>query len=330
MTQPDRKLISFIIPVFNEDGNIQRCYDSITEMMQTLSDRYDYELIFTDNHSTDGSFVQLQQLALHDRRVKVLRYSKNFGHQRSVYTGYAHSSGDIAVQIDSDLQDPPDLVPEFIKLWEEGYKVVYGVRKTRKEGWLINRIRHVFYRLINMISEDELPIDAGDFRLVDRRVVDELCKVEDYQPYLRGTIAAMGFEQIGVPYDRQERTWGESKVPLTAMIRIALDGVLNHSVAPLRFAVYTGLLVSTVTFGLFLGFLISRLWFGNNWPPGFATTTILILMSITLNAFFLGIIGEYLGRIYRQGKRRPMVVIEEELNISRKNQMDKYITSRQR
>ena len=330
MTQSDRKLISFIIPVFNEDGNIQRCYDSITTMMDTLSDRYDYELIFTDNHSTDGSFVQLQQLAQQDERVKVLRYSKNFGHQRSVYTGYAHSSGDIAVQIDSDLQDPPELVPEFVRLWEEGYKVVYGVRKTRKEGWVINKVRHIFYRFINLISEDELPLDAGDFRLVDWRVVEELCKVEDYQPFLRGTIATMGFEQIGVPYDRQERVWGESKVPLTVMVRIALDGVLNHSVAPLRFAVYTGLLVSVVALGLLVGFLASRLWFGQEWPAGFATTTILILMSITLNAFFLGIIGEYLGRIYRQGKHRPMVVIEEELNISRKDGAEKYTASRQR
>jgi len=315
MTDTHRKLLSFIVPVFNEEGNIESCYNAIDSMMVSLSDRYDYELIFTDNHSTDGNFQEMQRIAQQDHRVKILRYSRNFGHQRSVYAGYAHASGDAAVQIDCDLQDPPDLVPEFVALWEQGYKVVYGIRRSRKEGWLINGVRKVFYRVIDLLSEDHLPRDAGDFRLLDRRVREELGKIEDFQPYLRGTIASMGFEQIGVPYDRRERVWGSSKVPLREMLRIALDGLLNHSVAPLRFATYTGLLVSVGAFCLLIGFLVGKLTFGQNWPAGFATITILILLSITLNTLFLGIIGEYLGRIYRQGKRRPMVIIEEEINI---------------
>ena len=315
MTDIHRKLLSFIVPVFNEEGNIETCYNAIDSMMVSLSDRYDYELIFTDNHSTDGSFQEMRRIAQQDHRVKILRYSRNFGHQRSVYTGYAHASGDAAVQLDCDLQDPPDLVPEFVALWEQGYKIVYGIRRSRKEGWWINGVRKVFYRVIDLLSEDHLPHDAGDFRLLDRRVREELGKIEDFQPYLRGTIASMGFEQIGVPYDRGERVWGSSKVPIREMLRIAVDGLLNHSVAPLRFATYTGLLVSVGAFCLLIGFLVGKLAFGQNWPAGFATITILILLSITLNALFLGIIGEYLGRIYRQGKRRPMVIIEEEVNI---------------
>lgn len=314
MTAPDKKLLSFIVPVFNEEGNIQRCYEAVTSMMATISDRYDYEIIFTDNHSEDGTFQELQRLSAQDHRVHVLRFSRNFGHQRSVYTGYARATGDVAVQLDCDLQDPLDVIPEFLELWEQGYKVVYGVRRSRKEGWVIGLVRKAFYRIIDMLSEDHLPHDAGDFRLLDRKVREELVKIEDFEPYLRGTIASMGFNQIGVQYDRAERVWGESKVPVREMIRIAVNGVLNHSLLPLRLAVYTGLFVSMITFLMLIGFLVGKLGFGQEWPPGFATTTILILLSITLNAFFLGIIGEYLGRIYRQGKRRPMIIIEEEIN----------------
>ena len=316
MIESDRKLISFLVPVFNEEGNIKPCYEAICSMMASQLESYDYEIIFTDNHSSDGSFDKLSELAQRDERVRVLRFSRNFGYQRSIYAGYVHARGDATAQLDCDLQDPVELIPEFVSLWEQGYKVVYGVRRSRKEAWWINGLRKAFYRILDSLSEDHLPHDAGDFRLVDWRVREELVKIEDFQPYLRGTIASMGFQQIGVPYDRGERVWGTSKVPLRDMFRIALDGVLNHSVVPLRVAVYTGLMVSLVTFCLLIGFLVGKLAFGQDWPPGFATTTILILLSITLNALFLGIIGEYLGRIYRQGKRRPMVIIEEDLNSS--------------
>jgi dolichol-phosphate mannosyltransferase len=178
----------------------------------------------------------------------------------------------------------------------------------------MNVVRKTFYRIIDWLSEDELPLDAGDFRLVDRCILDELQKFEDNQPYLRGAIAALGFDQIGIPYNRAERQRGKSKFSFGELIGLALDGILNHSVVPLRIATYLGLTISVITFLGLVGYAIGRLFLGKDWPPGFATTIILILGSLSLNALFLGIIGEYLGRIYRQVKRRPLTIVERELN----------------
>jgi polyisoprenyl-phosphate glycosyltransferase len=279
-----------------------------------LSDKYDFEIIFNDNHSNDNTFEKLRHLAAQDKRVRVVRFSRNFGFQRSIYAAYVKARGDAAVQLDCDMQDPPELIPELLRFWEEGYRVVYGVRRSRKEPGRINFLRKVFYRLIDLLSEDHLPYDAGDFRLVDRLVLEELKKIEDYQPYLRGTIATIGFKQIGIPYHRNERTRGKSKFSWGDLIGLAMDGILNHSVVPLRIATYTGLVVSLLTSLGILVYLGGRLFFARNWPAGFATTTVLILLSLSLNALFLGVIGEYMGRIYKQVKKRPLVIVEEEIN----------------
>ena len=210
-------------------------------------------------------------------------------------------------------QDPPSLLPEFVRHWESGFRVVYGVRRSRREGVVITLMRRVFYRLIDALSETPLPVDAGDFRLVDRVVIDELAKMEDFHPYLRGAIAAMGFRQTGIVYDRAERMRGESKFDLSALVRLAVDGILNRSVVPLRIATFTGLAVSLVTFLGMCGYTVGKLVFGQEWPAGFATVTVVTLMSLSLNALFLGIIGEYLGRIYQQVKKRPITIIETRL-----------------
>jgi dolichol-phosphate mannosyltransferase len=309
-----KRLISICVPVFNEESNIDPLYSALLPIMGQLSERYKFELLFTDNHSTDRTFEALEQLAQRDVRVRAIRFSRNFGFQRSIATSYANARGDAAIQIDCDLQDPPALILDFVRKWEEGYKVVYGVRNMRREGWGMNVVRKTFYRIIDWLSEDELPLDAGDFRLVDRCILDELQKFEDNQPYLRGAIAALGFDQIGIPYNRAERQRGKSKFSFGELIGLALDGILNHSVVPLRIATYLGLTISVITFLGLVGYAIGRLFLGKDWPPGFATTIILILGSLSLNALFLGIIGEYLGRIYRQVKRRPLTIVERELN----------------
>ncbi len=309
-----KKLITICVPVFNEEQNVEPLYQALLPVMAKLSGDYDFELLFTDNHSTDCTFQKLEQLAARDPRVRVIRFSRNFGFQRSIFTAYAHAVGDAAVQIDCDLQDPPSLILDFVRKWEQGYLVVYGIRSSRKEGALMNATRRFFYRVIDSLSEDELPLDAGDFRLLDRRVLDELKKFEDYQPYVRGTVAALGFDQIGIPYDRRERQRGESKFSFRELMGLALDGILNHSIVPLRIATYLGLAISLITFLGIVGYAIGRLLFGRDWPPGFATIIILILGSLSLNALFLGIIGEYLGRIYKQVKRRPLTIIEREIN----------------
>jgi dolichol-phosphate mannosyltransferase len=206
------------------------------------------------------------------------------------------------------------LIVEFIRRWEEGFQVVYGERSQRREAWYMNAIRKVFYRLIDFLSEDKLPYDAGDFRLVDRRVLDVLKQIDDYQPYLRGLIATLGFNQIGIPYNRNERLSGKSKFNMAQLFGLALDGIMNHSVVPLRFATGIGLVVSVSTFVGTVVYLLGKVILGKPWPPGFTTLVILILGSLSLNALFLGIIGEYLGRIYRQVKKRPLTIVEAEIN----------------
>lgn len=317
MTGTSRKLISLVVPVYNEEENVQPLYEAVCRIWEGISDRYDYEFIFTDNHSTDATFSLLSAIAKQDGRVRVIRFSRNFGYQRSILTGFMHARGDAAIQLDCDMQDPPALIPEFVRLWEEGSQVVYGVRRSRKEAWWINGIRKLFYRFINALSEDKLPLDAGDFRLIDRQVLDELRKYEDHQPYLRGTIAAMGFTQQGYRYDRAERKRGHTKFKWSELISLAVDGILNHSVIPLRLATYTGLAVSLLTFLGIIVYVSGKLIFRQNWPAGFATTTILILLSLSLNALFLGIIGEYLGRIYLQVKKRPLTIIERTVNCNK-------------
>jgi glycosyltransferase involved in cell wall biosynthesis len=309
-----KPLISICVPVFDEEANIRPLYDALVETTDQVRDRYDFEFLFTDNHSTDRTFDVLADLAARDPRLRAIRFSRNFGFQRSILTAYNNARGDAAIQIDCDLQDPPSLILDFLQKWEAGFHVVYGVRKSRPESWWMTATRKFFYRLIDALSDDPLPHDAGDFRLIDRCVLDQLLKFEDYQPYLRGAIAALGFEQIGIPYSRAERQHGESKFSFGELVGLALDGILNHSVVPLRIATYLGLLISVATFVGIVAYGVGRIVFGTSWPPGFATIIMFILGSLSLNALFLGIIGEYLGRIYQQVKRRPLTIIERELN----------------
>ncbi len=313
------KKISIVIPVYNEESNIIDVYNAVKEVMSFLEKQYRYELIFTDNHSEDRSFEILQEIAHKDARVKVARLSRNFGYQKSIYTAYLLTSGDAVVQLDCDLQDPPSLIPEFLKKWEEGYANVYGIRKSRKELWIINLIRKVFYRLIDYLSEDDLPYNAGDFRLIDKRIIDELRKLYDYAPYIRGTIASFGFKQIGIPYDRLKRESGRSKFRFKDLISLGMDGVLNHSIKLLRLATYTGAIVFMISVFLIIGYMLAKLLSIEPWPAGFATTTILILFSLSLNSLFLGIIGEYVGRLYHQSKMRPISIIEKKVNLDEEN-----------
>jgi len=305
-------LVSVIVPAFNEEATVERAYHSIAEVFRALPG-YSLELIFMDNHSTDATFPILREIAAADPRVRVVRLSRNNGYQRSLLVGYQRARGACAVQIDCDLQDPPGLIPEMLALWRQGHQVVYGIRRSLPDGPVTAQLRKIFYAGMRALSDDDLPRDAGEFRLVDACILIELRKVNDTSPYLRGLISAMGFSQVGLPYDREARVAGRSKFPLSKMLGLALDALLNHSLVPLRIASITGLVIGIGTFLLTLIYLAGRLVFGQNWPAGFATTTMLLLLGITLNAIFLGIIGEYLGRIFRQVKARPTPIVETEI-----------------
>jgi dolichol-phosphate mannosyltransferase len=313
MTDHSDTLVSVLVPVLNEAANVGRAYAEITRVFDDLPG-YACEIIFTDNHSTDATFTLLRGLALADPRVRVIRFSRNIGYQRSLLVGYQNARGACSIQIDCDLQDPPSLIPRMLGLWREGHQVVYGVRRSLAEGRIKAAMRRWFYYGINALSEDDLPLNAGEFRLVDGRLLAELRAIQDTSPYLRGLISSMGFSQVGFEYDRGARVAGESKFPLGKMLGLAADGVLNHSLVPLRVASGVGLIVGTTTTLLIVIYLAGRLAFGQQWPAGFATTTMLLLLSITLNALFLGVIGEYLGRIFMQVKGRPVPIVEARLN----------------
>ena len=304
----DKKRLTIVMPVFNEAENIGPLFDELDPVLNSVADRYDFELLFTDNHSADETFELLKRRATHDSRICVLRLSRNFGYQRSIYTGFVNAHGDAAIQFDVDLQDPPGLILDFIKLWEQGYKVVYGIRQKRDESRAVEATRRVFYHVIRWLSEHDLPANAGDFRLIDRRILDLLA-----EPYLRGINANFGFRQVGIPYQRRARARGSSKFQFGGYVQLALDGIVSQSVVPLRLATFTGLIISLLTLLSIAGYAIARAVFGTEWPPGFATTTVLILGGISLNAMFLGIIGEYLARLYRQTMPGPLTIVEAQI-----------------
>ena len=304
-----------MIPVYNEQENVEFAYNSIKDIMISISDKYDYEFIFSDNHSDDKTFSLLKKIAKDNDKVKVIRLSKNYGYQRSILNGYNHSKGDIAIQFDCDLQDPPILIHKFLEFWEKGYDIVYGIRKTRKENIFIHASRKLFYRIIDILSEDILPKDAGDFRLIDRKILNILKNIDDHQPYLRGTIASLGFKQIGINYNRDLRLRGYSKFKFKDLFGLAIDGILNHSIIPLRIASVFGFVISILSIISIIIYFIGKLVYGPLWNAGFATTTIFLLISIGLNSLFLGILGEYIGRIYKQVKSKPALHIEDKVNI---------------
>jgi len=308
--QANKSLISVVTPVYNEEENIQEFYRALTSAVAREEGRYDFEMIFTDNHSTDLTFVRLKELATSDPRVRVLRFSRNFGYQKSILTGYLNANGVAAIQLDCDLQDPPELIGAFLREWEKGIQVVYGIRRTRAEAALNQLVRRTFYRFLDLLSAYPIPHDAGDFRLIDRRIIEELRKSRDTNPYIRGRIALMGFNQCGIPYDRVARKRGMTKFSLSKLIGLAIDGIVSHSVVPLRLATVLGLLAIGGSFIGALSLVFAKLLFGQDWPSGFATIVVLILFGIGVQSLILGIMGEYVARIYEQLKMSPDAIIE--------------------
>lgn len=316
MTTMDARkpLISISIPVLNEEGNIAALYQRLCAVAERIQDRCELEFVFSDNHSGDKTWAMLAQLAERDPRVRAIRFSKNFGFQRSILANYLHTRGDAVMQIDADLQDPPEMLEAFFTEWQKGYQVVYGVRRKRPENILLHTFRRLGYWAIDKVSEHPIPRDVGDFRLIDRKIIQALAQIKTSSPYLRGMIAGLGFNQTGIPYDRDARTAGESKFNVSRLIRLGLTAVFNHSTVPLRVGSFLGsgiLAVSLIgaLYYLLLKFMHPEL------PQGLASIHILVLFGIGLNSFLLGIIGEYLLRIYLVLRAEPIAIVAESLNI---------------
>jgi dolichol-phosphate mannosyltransferase len=310
-------LISVSIPAYNEADNIDALHSRLERLANLMASKCRLEFVFTDNHSTDATWEKLQDLARRDTKIRAIRFSKNFGFQRSIWANYLHTRGEAVLQIDADLQDPPELLNEFFEHWRNGYQVVYGIRHKRPESVMLQATRKLGYFLIDKLSDYPIPRDAGDFRLIDRKVINALMKFRTSNPYLRGMIAGMGFKQIGVPYDRNARTAGKSKFRLAQLVRLGLTGVFNHSVVPLRLATLAGLVILGITFLGSIYYIFLKLAHPNL-PQGLASVHILVLFGIGFQSLLLGILGEYLLRIYLIVRSEPVAIVEDSLNFEPK------------
>lgn len=311
-----RPLISIIVPVFNEEDNVDRTYAELKRVTGELTD-YQFEFLFTDNHSTDSTFAKLSRIAESDPGVRIARFARNFGFQQSVLTGYRLARGVAAIQIDADLQDPPAMFGLFLEKWREGHDVVVGVRRSRKEGLLLRRARQAYYRGLRQIGGPQLIPDGGDFRLIDRSVIERLRPIHEPHMYLRGLISSLARRQTGIAFDRAARLHNESKFRFGSLVRLAMDGVIAHSSLPLRASFYIGLFVASAAVLLAAFYLADRLFSHQVVPPGFTTTQILILFGIGLNSVFLGVVGIYVGRIYDQVRMRPPTIISDLVNFNK-------------
>lgn len=311
MTRPPR--YSVLVPVFNEEGGIAECHRRLKEVMDGIAEPY--ELIFIDDGSRDASGDLLRALAASDPNVRVVSFSRNFGHQIAISAGMDHAAGDAVVVIDADLQDPPSVIPAMIAKWKEGYEVVYGKRGQRQGESAFKKVTaFFFYRLLRRLTDVDIPTDVGDFRLIDRKVCDVMSRIRERNRFVRGIISWIGFRQTAVTYVREPRFAGETKYPLSKMLRFAADAIIGFSYRPLRLATHLGLLTSLGGF-VYLLYVVYLAIFTDRTVHGWAS---LIALSLIFNGIILGILGimgEYVGRIYEEAKGRPFYVVRETLGF---------------
>lgn len=307
-------LISVIVPCYNEEQVIVETNRQLVATLETLPG-VAFEIAYVDDGSGDRTPDLLRAIQAADSHVRVVRLSRNFGHQLAVSAGLEYAAGDAVVIIDADLQDPPEVIPEMVARWRDGYHVVYGMRTDRRGETAFKLwTAKLFYRLINRLSKVQIPIDVGDFRLLDRRVVDVLLSMPERDRFLRGMVSWIGFRQVAVMYSRSERRAGESKYPLLKMLQFAADGVMSFSLTPLRLALWVGFFSIGMAFAGILYALIVRLY-TNDWVRGWTSIFTAVLFIGGAQLVTLGIIGEYIGRIYAEVKRRPLYVVEERLGF---------------
>ena len=302
--------ISVVIPIHNEEGNIPALYERLKQVINGLG--LSHELIFVNDGSQDRSLVLLRDLAGKDKAVRYLDLSRNFGHQIAVTAGLDASKGAAVVIIDADLQDPPEVIAELYQRHKEGFEVVYAKRRSRKgESWLKRFTAKMFYRMMAKLTNIDIPLDTGDFRIIDRKVVEVLKQMPEQNKFLRGQISWAGFRQTAVEYDRDERNAGKTSYTYRKMIRFAIDGITSFSEAPLRFVFWSGMVVSGVAFLVIIYSMISYL-FLEDYVRGWASTMVSILFVGGIQLIGIGIIGEYLARIGANVRQRPLYVVAED------------------
>lgn len=303
-------LLSIVVPCYNEEESIRDTHRRLADALAVLPD-VTWEIVYVDDGSADGTAGQLRTIQSSDTRIRVVRLSRNFGHQIAVTAGLEHAAGDAVVIIDADLQDPPEVIEQMLARWREGYDVVYG-RRLNRSGETRFKVASAkyFYRLLDRLSEIEVPLDVGDFRLIDRKVVRALHEMPEQARFLRGMVAWAGFRQVAVDYDRAPRVAGTTKYSFWKMVSLAVGALSSFSIKPLRLAVWMGFVASGIALTGVVYALVVRL-FTANWVPGWAALFIAVLFVGGVQLISLGIIGEYVGRIYNEVKRRPLFLVAE-------------------
>jgi polyisoprenyl-phosphate glycosyltransferase len=309
-----RMLLSVVVPCMNEEQVLPETHPCITTVLQQAG--INFEVVYVDDGSTDSTFALFQELQAQDGRVRVVRLARNFGHQVAITAGLEHASGDAVVIIDADLQDPPEVILELVAKWLDGYDVVYGVR-TEREGETQFKLwtAKIFYRFISHLSDTRIPLDTGDFRLMDRHVVDALLSMPERDRFVRGMVSWLGFSQVAVPYRRAARAAGSTKFSLFKMVRFALDGIFSFSILPLRVATWTGFAASALAILGIIIVLLERFIGVPGLVKGWSSAVIAELFIGGVQLICLGIIGEYVGRIYGEAKRRPLYIVRERIGF---------------
>ena len=308
MASPPNPTLSIVLPCFNEHENVDPLHQRLAPLLEKIT--RSFEVIFVDDGSTDGCGEMLDALNRQDPRFKVIHFSRNFGHQAALSAGLDASTGAAVVLMDCDLQDPPEVIENFIDRWRNGSEVVYGIRRKRKEGLLKRAGYAAFYRSMRIMAQIEVPLDAGDFCLMDRKVVDVLKRLPEAHRFLRGLRSWVGFRQSGVEYERQGRHAGEPKYTLGKLIRLAVSGYVGFSTVPLRVASWLGLVVAAIGFGIAVWAVGTKI-LGIPSPRGWASSIAVMLFLGGIQLLVLGVMGEYLGRVYDEARARPSYVVRE-------------------
>lgn len=304
---------SIVVPLYNEELVIAETYKRLTQVMQTTDG--EYELVFVNDGSRDRTENMAREIVEHDSHVKLINFSRNFGHQTAITAGMDNSSGQAVVVIDADLQDPPEVILQMIAKWKEGYDVVYGKRTVRKGETVFKKATaKIFYRFLSAMTNIDIPVDTGDFRLLDRKVIDAMCRLTEKNRYVRGLVSWVGFKQASVEYVREERFAGETKYPLKKMLKFAGDAITSFSYKPLKLAGYLGYAVSALSF-LYLIYVVIRKLVVGDFGAGWASTVAISLFFNGIILIVLGIMGEYIGRIYDECKNRPLYIISEKVGF---------------
>ncbi len=309
------KKISLIVPMYYEEKVVNECYKKLTEVLESL-ENYEYEIIFVNDGSRDRTLELLEEIAYKEERVKIISFTRNFGHQCAVTAGLKHVSGDAIVIIDADLQDPPELIPQMLQLWEDGNDVVYGKRKVR-QGESIFKVlsAKLFYKTLNALSDIEIPKDTGDFRLVDRQVVDVINNMPEHNKFLRGLWSWSGFKQVPYEYVRRERFAGKTKYPLKKMLKLATDGIISFSTKPLKLVGLLGLISIAISICVMIYALISFAFKLNNLTAGWTSLMMAITFFAGVQLLSIWIMSEYMARIYDESKNRPQYIIQKKINF---------------